>query len=349
MNYQKIEVVSRWQSPSNIALVKYWGKKGLQIPCNPSISITLDKAISDTSMQAIYDENQNELSFDFYFEDTKNPGFEEKLKPFLIHAQSYFKWLQHYHVIIHSSNTFPHSSGIASSASAYSALALNLCTLHEAITGESLPHFFQTASYWARIGSGSACRSVYGGYNAWGESKSIAGSHDEFAVNIDSEVHPHFKNMMDSILIVEKGKKAVSSTMGHALLKQHPFAEKRYETAYQNIDLLMTILKSGDMSAFIQLVESEALMLHSLMMSSPTPFILMKPQTLQIIEKVIDYRNQTAVNVMFTLDAGANVHLLYPEMEKTNVQNFIANELVQHCENGLFYDNKIGTGPSLIV
>jgi diphosphomevalonate decarboxylase len=52
---------------------------------------------------------------------------------------------------------------------------------------------------------------------------------------------------------------------------------------------------------------------------------------------------------MFTLDAGANVHLLYPEMEKTNVQNFIANELVQHCENGLFYDNKIGTGPSLIV
>lgn len=349
MNYQKLEVVSRWQSPSNIALVKYWGKKVLQIPCNPSISITLDKAISDTSVQAIFDENQSELSFEFYFEDAKNPGFEEKLKPFLIHAQSYFKWLQHYHLIIHSSNTFPHSSGIASSASAYSALALNLASLHQEITGETLNDFFQIASYWARIGSGSACRSVYGGYNAWGQSNSIAGSHDEYAVNIDSIVHPHFKNMMDSILIVEKGKKAVSSTMGHALLKQHPFADNRYETAYKNTDLLVGILKEGNFDEYIHLVESEALMLHALMMSSPTPFILMKPNTLSIIEKIIDYRNQTNVNVMFTLDAGANVHVLYPEMEKTNVQNFIDNELLQHCQNGLLFHNQIGAGPSKIV
>jgi len=334
-----------WQSPSNIALVKYWGKKGHQLPANPSISFSLDQALTETSVTAAHRQNQSGISLDFYFENEKNPAFEHKLSLFLEKASSAFPWLLRYHLQIYSSNTFPHSSGIASSASAYSALALCLCSLNEEISGEKLEDFYRLASYWARIGSGSACRSVYGGYNLWGKTPGLSNSSDEYAVNIDTLVHPDFRAFNDTILIVEKGKKAVSSTQGHALLKEHPFAEIRYSTAFENTEKLLKILSAGEIKDFIQLVESEALMLHALMMSSPTPFILMKPNTLAILEKIWDFRNQSGVNLLFTLDAGANVHLLNPVAENAQVQEFVKNELLGYCQNDLYFCNQIGQGP----
>ncbi len=334
-----------WQSPSNIALVKYWGKKENQIPANASISFTLDNALTTTRISAEFNVTQNAISLDFYFENEKNDAFALKIANFLKLVSSEFSWLTQYHLTIHSSNTFPHSSGIASSASAFSALALCLCSLHEEITETKLTNFFQKASYWARIGSGSACRSVYGGYNLWGKTPSVAHSSDEFAVNIDAEIHNNFKNLHDTILIVEKGKKAVSSTQGHALLKEHPFAKMRYDIANQNTEKLLSILKNGDFTAFTHLVESEALMLHALMMTSPTPFILVKPNTLAIIEKIWDFRNQAKIELLFTLDAGANVHLISSAKHNEQVQQFVQNELVGYCQNRLYFCNAIGNGP----
>lgn len=338
-------VGASWRSPSNIALVKYWGKKGNQLPANPSISFTLDKALTETKVDAVFSGTQKGISMELYFEGSRNEAFETKMKAYLEKAKLAFPWLENYHLKIESSNTFPHSSGIASSASAFSALALNICSLHEKITGTELENLRETASYWSRIGSGSACRSVYGGCNLWGQTPALIGSSDEYAVNIDDIVHPIFKEFKDTILIVEKGKKAVSSTKGHALLTTHPFAELRYEKAYSNTVRLLEILESGDLDDFIHLVESEALMLHSLMMTSPEPFILMKPNTLAIIEKIWDFRNQTGLHLLFTLDAGANVHLLNPVDENERIQEFVRNELVGYCENGSYLCNAVGNGP----
>lgn len=349
MNLQKNSFSSHWQSPSNIALVKYWGKKGNQLPCNPSISFTLNQAISDTSIQAEYNETQTDISFEFLFENKANPQFEAKIRPFLDKISAQFQWMGQFHLKIKSSNTFPHSSGIASSASAFSALALNLCSLHQQIVGNETLDFKKTASYWARIGSGSACRSVYGGFNLWGKTPSIAESSDEFAVNIDNIVHDNFKSISDTILIVEKGQKSVSSTKGHALLNEHIFAQQRYSEAYKNTEILLDILKSGNQDSFISLVEAEALQLHALMMSSPTPFILMKPNTLKIIELILDFRHQTNQKVAFTLDAGANVHFLSLEKDNTTVESFIENELKQFCQEGVLFKNKIGDGPLQII
>jgi diphosphomevalonate decarboxylase len=335
-----------WQSPSNIALVKYWGKKGEQLPANPSISFSLNQALTETTVRASFREKPAEVEIDFYFENARNEAFEQKLKLYLQKAASQFQWLNQYRLEIRSSNTFPHSSGIASSASAYCAMALCLCSLHEEITGEKLADFFRTASFWARIGSGSACRSVYGGYNLWGKTPALSNSSDEYAIHIDdNHVHPDLQSFNDTILIVEKGKKAVSSTEGHALLKQHPFAEMRYQAGFANTERLLEILGSGNLREFIQLVESEALMLHALMMTSGTPFILMKPNTLAIIEKIWDFRRQTASNLMFTLDAGANVHLLHPVSETAHVQEFVQNELLGYCQNDSYFCNAIGKGP----
>ncbi len=340
-----ISYKSAWKSPSNIALVKYWGKKGMQLPANPSISFTLDNALSDTSVEAIASETQSGISVELYFESQRNEAFEVKIKGFLEKAVSAFPWLNHHHLLINSTNTFPHSSGIASSASAFSALALCLCSIDEQMKGISDPTFFEKASHWARIGSGSACRSVYGGFNLWGQTTALNGSSDEYAVNIDDIIHPVFKTFKDTILIIEKGKKAVSSTAGHALLNTHPFADIRYASGFKNTELLLEVLESGDLDKFIQIVESEALMLHALMMTSPTPFILMKPHTLSVIEKIWDFRNQTGLHLLFTLDAGANVHLLNPESENDRVLEFVKNELVGYCQNGLYLCNAVGNGP----
>jgi diphosphomevalonate decarboxylase len=345
MNYVNTSAQCNWQSPSNIALVKYWGKRGEQLPANPSISFTLDQALTETSIRAEWKENQNGISIDFYFEQEKNEAFAVKLEGFLEKAARQFPFLHHYHLIIHSSNTFPHSSGIASSASAYSALALCLCSLHEELTGVKLADFYQTASYWARIGSGSACRSVYGGYNVWGKTASLSLSSDEYAINIDDRIHADFKEFSDTVLIIEKGKKAVSSTLGHALLKEHPFAETRYKMGYENTERLLNILAAGELQEFIQMVESEALMLHALMMTSASPFILMKPNTLAVIEKIWDFRRQTGTGLLFTLDAGANVHLLYPTSKHAQAQEFVKNELLGYCQNDLYFCNAIGKGP----
>jgi diphosphomevalonate decarboxylase len=334
-----------WQSPSNIALVKYWGKKGKQLPANPSISFSLDQSLTETSVYATYHEKQEEISLDFYFEKEKNKAFEEKLVLYLQGAVSEFPWLRHFHLDIHSTNTFPHSSGIASSASAFSALALCLCSIHEQVTGKTIKDFFRLASFWARIGSGSACRSVYGGYNLWGKTPVLSNSSDEYAVNIDDKIHAQFREFNDTVLIIEKGKKAVSSTKGHALLKEHPFAEIRYKTGFDHTKRLLEILGKGELADFISLVESEALMLHALMMTSPTPFILMKPNTLAVLEKIWDFRNQTGVNVLFTLDAGANVHVLNPAKENAQVQDFVKNELLGFCQNDLYFCNAVGAGP----
>lgn len=348
MNQVNTSLETIWRSPSNIALVKYWGKKGEQLPANPSISFTLDQAVSETRMNASLHSEEPGIKIDFTFENQTNPAFSDKIITYLQKASREFTWLNNYHLQISSVNTFPHSSGIASSASAFSALALCLCTLHEKITREKIADFYQKASFWSRIGSGSACRSVYGGYNLWGATDRVKESSDEYAVNIDNQIHSAFKNFSDTILIIEKGKKAVSSTGGHALLKNHPFASKRYRIANENIGYLMDIMQAGDLDAFIDLVESEALMLHALMMSSPTPFILMKPNTLAVIEKIIDFRNQTGLHLLFTLDAGANVHLLNPEQENTQVQQFVQNELIGYCQNQSYFCNAVGKGPELI-
>ena len=144
--------------------------------------------------------------------------------------------------------------------------------------------------------------------------------------------------------MVDKGEKQVSSTVGHNLMHNHPFAEQRFQQAHSNMDALILIFKSGDLDAFISIVEREALTLHSMMMSSDPYFILMKPNTLEIINKIWTFRAQTGLHVCFTLDAGANVHVLFPQSEAIEIQEFIKTELAVHCQNGHFIEDKLGLG-----
>lgn len=338
----------KWSSPSNIALVKYWGKREHQIPENPSISFTLSNCKTVTEVTFTKKESDS-YSFEVYFEGEKNEAFKPKIQTFFERIEVYVPFIKDYHFKIETSNTFPHSSGIASSASGMSALALCLMSVEEKLTEimMSKDYFNKKASFLARLGSGSACRSIEGELVVWGQNKSTESS-DLYGIKFDGEVHPNFKNYQDTILLVDKGEKQVSSTVGHQLMYGHPFATQRFEQAHENLANLKAILASGDQKAFINIIESEALTLHAMMMTSMPYFILMKPNTLQIINKIWNYRNENDSNVCFTLDAGANVHVLYPEIEKESVLEFIKNELVAYCQNGHFITDHVGNGAELI-
>ena len=333
-----------WSAPSNIALVKYWGKKENQIPANPSISFTLNNCKTITKLEVAKKSDTTSFSFDLLFEGKPKEDFKPKIQKFFERIERYCPYLKEYHFKIDTQNTFPHSSGIASSASGMAALAMNIMSLEKALNPTiSEDYFFAKASFLARLGSGSACRSIKGQVVVWGKHAEIETSSDLFGVEF-SDIHPNFKNFQDTILLVDKGEKQVSSTVGHDLMHNHPYSERRFEQAHENLSKMKTILSSGNLEEFIKIVESEALTLHAMMMTSMPYFILMKPNTLEIINKLWNFRNETQIPVCFTLDAGANVHVLYPENVKEKVLQFIQDELVVFCQKGHYICDEIGNG-----
>jgi diphosphomevalonate decarboxylase len=347
---EKFLFSSNWKSPSNIALVKYWGKRNNQIPENTSVSFSLSESFTNTEVNILQSPGNEIPSFEFFFEGQRQLTFEDKISIFFERVREFIPEVSRLPLKINSSNTFPHSSGIASSASAMSALSLALLDLEQQVSGKSLAQkdFLRTASVMSRLGSGSASRSVYGGYAMWGQLEEITESSDEYAIPLNKMVHKDFMTMYDSILIVEAGTKSVSSTKGHLLMKDNPYAPVRYKMANENTRTLLKVLEEGDFEKFISLVESEAMTLHALMMASSPWFILMQANTVELIKKIVDFRKQNAVPMCFTLDAGPNIHLLYPEKVRGSVLNFINNELLDHLANSRWIDDKIGSGPEKI-
>ncbi|MEZ4855621.1 MAG: diphosphomevalonate decarboxylase [Gelidibacter sp.] len=334
-----------WEAPSNIALIKYWGKKEHQIPENPSISFTLNACKTHTKLTYSKKQNKDTYDVEVFLDGEKKDDFKPKILKFFQRIEIYLPFIKNYHFNIDTKNTFPHSSGIASSASGMSALALCLMSIEKQLNPEiSEDYFNQKASFLARLGSGSASRSIEGDLIVWGETKTIEGSSDLFGIKYPYKVHENFSQYQDTILLVDKGEKQVSSSVGHNLMFEHPFAAQRFQQAHNHFKVLKPILESGDLKAFIALVETEALTLHAMMMTSMPYFILMKPNTLEIINKIWHYRKTTGLHVGFTLDAGANVHVLYPKSEAKQILEFINNELVVYCQNGHYICDEIGFG-----
>lgn len=351
----------KWSAPSNIALVKYWGKKSGQIPCNPSISFTLQEAktLMDFSWQEKNQEQEaksSEISLDFYFENQKNQKFEKRIADYLQSLLPEWKTLAKYHLVMKAHNTFAHSAGIASSASSMAALGLHLACLKEweknptdNIDGSAFlkrPDFLAQASDLARRASGSACRSLFSQCALWGELGDVAGSDWRRAIPL--EINPLFKNYGDAILMVDSSPKEVSSSQGHKLMHDHPYKDVRYAYATQNCQGMQKILKNGDQEHFREIVESEALGLHALMMSGRQSYFLLHPNTLEIISRLKKFRKERHLSWSFTLDAGPNIHLLYPLDDKKLLVAFIQEDLADVLENKAWLDDRIGLGPEFL-
>jgi len=338
------------QSPSNIALVKYWGKTEPQIPKNTSISFTLSNCHTTTTLSYVPKKEVSD-SFDFkvFLDGQEKPDFAPKIQQFFNRIEVYLPFIKDFIFEIHTENSFPHSSGIASSASGMSALSLCLMSIQKLIDSNiSEIEFIEKASFLSRLGSGSAARSLEGPLVVWGKHPDINGSSNLFGTKYPGAIHEVFSTFNDTILLVDKGVKQVSSTVGHKLMLDHPFADARFNQAQDNMSRMVSILEKGDLDAFIDIVEKEALSLHAMMMTSDPYFVLMKPNTLEIIERIWAFRKTSGCHICFTLDAGANVHVLFPAKDKDLADKFISSELANFCENNQYISDHVGAGAVII-
>lgn len=337
-----------WRCPSNIAIVKYWGKKPPQLPRNPSLSITLKSCYTETRLAFRFTPGSDPEPLKFSFHGKENQAFGQRIAEYIGTVSGLMPVLKHCSLKIDSENSFPHSTGIASSASSMGALALCLMQMEEQITGYSTgENRFVVASGLARLGSGSAARSLYPGMAIWGLSEHWKRTSNEHAIPLTS-FHSSFREIRDTILIVESTEKEVSSSIGHHTMEDHLLAPGRYEQARSNMGRLKRILREGDWNGFLSVAEEEALTLHAMMMSGRPGYVLMKPGSLSIIQKIRTFRDRTGIQAGFTLDAGANVHLLHRGKDEVRIGEFVQRELVPHCEKGMFIRDGMGEGPELL-
>jgi len=336
------ELNAEWQCASNIAIVKYWGKKSGQIPANPSLSFTLKNTFTQTRLEL---SPSSEFSLEFWFDNKRQTLFEKRIFHYLNDFQTIIPFIKNASVKISSQNNFPHSSGIASSASGLGAIALGLTEIASQLSETPIPEikFFRNASFLARMGSGSAGRSVYGGWVEWGKNSLNPDSSDLFAQKIKHKIHPNFQNIQDTILIVSDQPKPVSSSAGHILMDSHPFSKIRYEQANSNFETLNFILQSGNWELFARYVENETMSLHAMMMSSIPSLMMMNPMSLDIIQKLIQFRKETQTLFAFTLDTRSNIHLLSPPSSLKPLQEYIHSEIKTKILYALA--DEIGKGP----
>ena len=340
-----------WKCPSNIAFIKYWGKHGNQLPENPSLSMTLEKCFTETNL-TVYervDKASDKIEFSFRFHGRDIQSFSKRVSRYLETLSSELKFLKKYSWYFESKNSFPHSAGIASSASAMGAMALCLATTWQHLENKTFPDFYRTASELARIGSGSASRSLFGEYSVWGKTNSIKDTSDNYAIGLKNMFHKDYLCMRDIILIIDSSQKKVSSSTGHELMKTHPYASKRYEKARKNLSELVEAMTKGNFEKFSCLLEHEALSLHAMMLMSKPWYSLIQPATITVINKIKEFREENNVKVTFSLDAGPNVHVIFPAEEDVPVRKFIETELIQYCSEGKYIVDSIGLGPELIL
>ena len=381
------QVQMGWESPANIALVKYWGKYPIQKPMNPSVSFVLSRSVVRLVIGFGIAGRSGSGLHHFTLNGQPNEGFRKRLAGFIESLIPSFPFLRGMALSISSESTFPHSAGIASSAAAFSALALCICEMQErvktrsdhesspgsgptdaaAMTPDALDvindavkpihtnrrnallqdaDFIRSASNIARLGSGSACRSLQDGFVVWGKTPLLGSASDDYGVRVDNEnVANQFNALRDAVLIVDDTTKKVSSSAGHALMHGHAYRENRVAQANGNLSSILNAIRTGDEELFFNILENEALSLHSLMMSSNPGYILMRPNTITLLEKIRDFREQNKVSLGFTMDAGPNIHLIYFERDRQTVHAWISSELAPLCKDKIWIDDAMGRGP----
>ncbi len=278
----------------NIAFIKYWGNSNslLRIPANGSISMNLEGLFTTTSVT--FDETL--MSDEFFLNGVLQSKEEtQRITQFLNHLRNMVNISTF--ASVKSENNFPTAAGIASSASAFAALAL-------AATAALQIEFDETAlSRLARIGSGSACRSIPSGYVEW-----QAGSSDEdsYAYSI---APPEHWQLSDCIAVVSSKPKKIGSSQGHEIAISSPLQNSRVADAPRRLSICRQAILQCDFDSLASIAEIDCILMHAVMMSSTPSLFYWAPATLEIIMEVQEWR-RSGLPVFYTIDAGANVHVI---------------------------------------
>lgn len=290
-------------APANIAFIKYWGKKNeaLRIPVNDSISMNLSNAYTITTVEF----SQVYPSDEIYYGKSKMEVKESRRVTDHLDRIRKLANVQTKAKIV-TKNNFPTATGISSSSSGFAALTL------AAVSALKLKLPEKELSILARLGSGSACRSIPDGFVYWKSGKS---SNESYAYTLYNE---NYWDLRDIILIVSADKKKTTSMKGHENASSSIFFKTRIKNLPRKIIKLKEALRNKDIKKFGELVEKEAIEVHTIMMTQTPPLFYWNKDTIDIIHQIFNWRNG-GTEVYFTIDAGHNVHLICEGNEEKRV------------------------------
>ncbi len=322
-------------APSNIAFIKYWGARdlGAAIPVNPSLSMTLSNCTSRSTVEWLDDDGEHEVRWRAGSGalETAPPKFADRVRAHLDFLRRWSKRGGRFRVA--TENSFPAAAGLASSASGFA--ALTLATLG-ALEIEASPELESTL---ARLsGSGSAARSVLGGYVEW---PAAGGARADGAECYARQVAPagHW-DLRNVIAVVERGAKSTSSLDGHRRAATSPYFETRQRCLPGRLEAVRAAIRKRDFRALGEVIEAEAIDLHCVAMTSEPAIFYWRPATLAVLEAVRAMRRD-GVAAYSTMDAGANVHVICePESEERVAERLRRLDL----ELSLIHD-RVGSGP----
>jgi diphosphomevalonate decarboxylase len=290
-------------APSNIAFIKYWGKKDevLRLPENGSISMNLSNLLTTTTVE--FDDQISEDTV------TINGKFIAKEKERAIKHLDRIRSLAKITLKakVMSENNFPTATGLSSSASGFAALSV----AGAAAAGLRLSE--KELSILARQGSGSACRSIPDGFVQWLDGET---NETSYAVSL----YPaDYWDLVDIVAVVNAGPKDVPTSEGQKTARSSSFFPVRLAQMDRKIDLLKKYLKEKNFQPFGELVEAEALEMHAVMLTSSPPLIYWQPGTIRMMKAVNSWRSE-GLPVYFTLNTGQDIHLI---CEKKNAPKVI--------------------------
>ena len=280
---------------SNIAFIKYWGNRDqrLRLPANSSLSMNLAALHTTSKVRWSAELAADSLTIN------GQVATEAALRRVQAHLDKLRRRLgTGLRAQVDSHNNFPMGAGIASSASAFAALTL------AAVAARQQPIPERELTSLARLGSGSAARSIPGGFVEW----HAANAHvDSFAETI---APPDHWRLVDVIAIVSHQHKRVGSTAGHASADSSIFQSARVETAADRLQAAKQAIAQRDFERLARVVEADSNLMHAVMMTSQPALFYWQPRTLAVMAAVRSWREEDGLRVCYTLDAGPNVHCI---------------------------------------
>lgn len=287
------------QAPANIALIKYMGKKNPEknIPGNPSLSYSLDNLLSNVTLEESTGKKDiwEPLTIPGAQPFSLSTAAQERFLQHLARLKTYFNYSGSF--IIRSSNNFPHSSGLASSASSFAALTKCAALALSELTQRPLPSIEVQAAL-SREGSGSSCRSFFSPWALW----------DDETVKA---IQLPYMQLIHEVIIISQTEKDVSSSAAHQRILTSPNYATRSDRASQNLKLLLAALNAQDWTTAYQICWREFQDMHQLFSTCAQPFSYMTDKSNAALNTLQDLWQRNGDGPIVTMDAGPNIHLLY--------------------------------------
>lgn len=299
---------STYKASTDIALIKYWGKKDeqLRIPENDSLSIILDGLYTITTIEFRPELKSDRVTIDGEQQLKEVNRVSKHLDRFrkLAGIKTFAK--------VASENNFPRSTGLSSTGSAFAALS------YAATSSLGLDLTQKELSILSRQASGTACRCVCGGFVQWHQGENSENSYSETVFPANSW------DLRDLVVVVDDKAKKISSTAGHKTAQTSPFYLTRQQHLSNKINHLKSAIKNKDFTSFGKIVESEALEFHSIILTSEPPLLMWLPGSLAVMRTVQSLR-ESGIETYFSLNTGFNLHVItlpqYEEKVMTELKN----------------------------